>query len=56
MSLHSEIELGKKKAAVEALQEVSRKARIFLSMPSIEGITPRALMQSPNAETVDAGE
>ena len=56
MSLHSEIELGKKKAAVEALQEVSRKARIFLSMPSIEGITPRALMQSPNAETLDAGE
>jgi len=46
----------RKQAALKTLQEVSRKARLFVSMPAVDGVTPRVLMQSPAAETVDAGE
>jgi branched-chain amino acid aminotransferase len=46
----------RKQAALHALQEVSRKARIFVSMPAVEGITPRPLLEAAGAETFDAGE
>ena len=56
MSLNPEVDRPQKQAALQALQEVSRKARMFVSMPAVEGITPRPLMDSPQAETYDAGE
>jgi branched-chain amino acid aminotransferase len=56
MTRNPDPELQKKQAALATLREVSRKARVFVSMPAVEGVTPRALMQSPTAETFDAGE
>ncbi len=32
--------------AIETLREVGRRARVYFSMPLIEGVTPRALMNS----------
>lgn len=37
------------RAAMEALREVGKRARVYLSMPVVEGVTPRALLASPNA-------
>ena len=34
------------RAAAEALREVGQRARVYLSMPVIEGVTPRALVQA----------
>ena len=36
-------------AAIETLREVGSRARIWISMPVIEGITPRALVDSKDA-------
>lgn len=33
-------------AAVEALREVGRRARVYMSMPIIEGVTPRAYLEA----------
>jgi branched-chain amino acid aminotransferase len=40
-------------AAIEALREVGRRARVYASMPVIEGITPKLLLESPNARTFE---
>lgn len=56
MSLTPEMDRERKQAALRTLEEVSRKARIFVSMPAVEGVTPRNLMTSPHAEVIDAGE
>ncbi len=56
MKLDPEVDRERKESALAALKEVSRKARLFVSMPAVEGITPRTLMEDPRAETVDAGE
>ncbi len=34
--------------AIETLKEVGSRARVYLSMPVIEGITPRALVDAPH--------
>ena len=34
------------KAATEALREVGKRARVYLSMPVIEGVTPKSLLES----------
>lgn len=36
-------------AAIEALRDVASRARVWVSMPVIEGVTPRALLDSPDA-------
>jgi branched-chain amino acid aminotransferase len=36
-------------AAAEALREVGSRARVYLSMPVIDGVTPRALVDDPSA-------
>ena len=42
------------KAAIDTLRDVGSRARVYLSMPVIEGITPRALVDSPRGtETED---
>ncbi len=41
-------------AAAEALREVGSRARVYLSMPLVEGITPRALADSPGPAVEDA--
>lgn len=38
-------------AAAEALREVGKRARIYLSMPIIEGVTPRALVDAPKGHS-----
>lgn len=40
--------------ATETLREVGRRARVFMSMPVVEGVTPKALMETPGvAESSD---
>ncbi|MFH0777758.1 MAG: aminotransferase class IV, partial [Candidatus Eisenbacteria bacterium] len=43
-------------AAVGALEEVGGRARVFVSMPVVKGITPEALVKTPGAEKVRTGE
>jgi len=43
-------------AALQALQEVGRKARAFVSMPLIEGITPRILSDPHRSQSADTSE
>lgn len=44
------------RAAADALREVGRRAHVYVSMPIIEGITPRALVESTEGvETEEAG-
>jgi branched-chain amino acid aminotransferase len=38
------------------LQEIAKSCRVFLSMPWLEGLTPRALSTAPGTESVDTGE
>jgi branched-chain amino acid aminotransferase len=42
------------RAAAEALREVGKCARVYISMPIIEGITPRALVDVPGPPVEDA--
>jgi branched-chain amino acid aminotransferase len=56
MKLDPDVDRERKQAALKALQEVSQKARLYVSMPVVEGITPRMLMQDSRASTFDAGE
>lgn len=42
--------------ALQALQEVGRKARAFVSMPVIEGITPRILLEAHRSQGVETSE
>jgi len=42
------------RAAAEALRAVGARARVYLSMPLIEGVTPRALADAPAAAVMDA--
>ncbi len=35
--------------SMAALVEVGKRARVYVSMPVVEGVTPRALLTSPNA-------
>ena len=56
MRLDPDVDRERKEAALKALQSVSKKARLFVSMPAVEGITPRMLMQDSRATTFDAGE
>lgn len=42
--------------AAEDLVRICRDARIFVSMPYLEGITPRVLRQHPGSGAHDAGE
>lgn len=37
-------------AAIRALEEVGAKARVFVSMPVVKGITPRMFVKSPASE------
>ena len=40
--------------AIDTLREVGRRARVYLSMPVVEGVTPRALVDFPGgSETTD---
>ena len=41
------------RAASEALREVGTRARVYLSMPIIEGVTPRQLIEAPGEPTQD---
>ncbi|MGQ0722639.1 MAG: aminotransferase class IV [Candidatus Eiseniibacteriota bacterium] len=43
------------RAAAEALREVAQRARVYVSMPIIEGITPRVLVDSPDGRVSDDG-
>ncbi|NNE44693.1 MAG: branched-chain amino acid aminotransferase [Gemmatimonadetes bacterium] len=43
------------RAAAEALREVGTRARVYLSMPVIEGVTPRALVEGDGNLTDDPG-
>lgn len=43
------------RAAAEALREVGQRARVYVSMPIIEGITPRALVDAPGQATDEPG-
>lgn len=56
MKLDPDVDRERKEAALRALISVSKKARLFVSMPAVEGITPRMLMQDSRATTFDAGE
>jgi len=56
MRLDPDVDRERKEAALKALTDVSKKARLFVSMPAVEGITPRMLMQDSRATTFDAGE
>ncbi len=44
------------RAAIEALREVGRRARVYASMPVIEGVTPRSLLDFPGARTFEDSE
>jgi branched-chain amino acid aminotransferase len=41
------------RAATEALREVGRRARVYMSMPVIEGVTPKSLLESPHARVTE---
>ena len=56
MGLNPEVDRDRKHAALKALQDVSQRARLYVSMPAVEGITPRTLLEDPRATTFDAGE
>jgi branched-chain amino acid aminotransferase len=56
MRLDPDVDRERKEAALKALKDVSQKARLFVSMPAVEGITPRMLMNDARATTFDAGE
>jgi branched-chain amino acid aminotransferase len=43
------------RAAAEALREVGQRARVYVSMPIIEGITPRVLVEAPGQATDEPG-
>jgi hypothetical protein len=44
------------RAAIEVLREVGRRARVYASMPVIEGITPKSLLESPSSRIFDDAE
>lgn len=45
-----------KQDAIETLKAVGRAARLYVSMPVIEGVTPRGLMESPASELAETSE
>jgi branched-chain amino acid aminotransferase len=42
--------------AVEVLREVGRRARVYVSMPVVEGVTPKSVLESSNARTFEDGQ
>lgn len=40
-------------AAIQTLREVGRRARVYFSMPIIEGVTPRALVESTSGNEME---
>ncbi len=43
-------------AALKAMEEVGKRARVFVSLPVVKGITPKSFLKAPGGERVKSGE